>query len=159
MKTNGSPTRTIEVVASYDTYADAQRALDFLADRNFPVDRVSIQATDIQIVEQSMPPIRWTRALVKGTGAGAVPGAIIAFVFAMFGLVTPLASGVILAISGAVIGGVIGAVLGLVAYRFSGGRGNSFSFKRLETGRYDVVVEAGAAKEARQTLTKGGLAA
>ena len=31
-----------ELVASYRTYAEAQRAVDFLSDQRFPVERLSI---------------------------------------------------------------------------------------------------------------------
>ena len=39
-------------VASYSTYADAERAVDRLADHDFPVERVAIIGQDLQTVEQ-----------------------------------------------------------------------------------------------------------
>lgn len=42
---------------------------------------------------------------------------------------------------------------------FSRGRRNLSSFKRLEAGPYDIVAQAEVANEARQMLTRAGLAA
>ena len=41
--TAGVPRR---VVATYSSYADAQRAVDFLSDRKFPVERVDNEVAD-----------------------------------------------------------------------------------------------------------------
>ena len=40
------------VVASYESYPEAQRAVDYLSDRRFPVERVAIVADDLRFVEQ-----------------------------------------------------------------------------------------------------------
>ncbi len=40
------------VIASYDSYAEAQRAVDYLSDNSFPVERLSIVAEDLRFVEQ-----------------------------------------------------------------------------------------------------------
>ena len=47
--TRGAPRRAI---ASYDSYAEAQKAVDSLSDEGFPVERVSIVAEDLRFVEQ-----------------------------------------------------------------------------------------------------------
>jgi hypothetical protein len=41
------------VIATFDNYADAERAVDYLADRQFEVQRVAIVGRDLQLVEQS----------------------------------------------------------------------------------------------------------
>src|SRR5215210_4945904 len=37
------------VIASYNSYAEAQRAVDYLSDERFPVERVSIVAEDLRL--------------------------------------------------------------------------------------------------------------
>ena len=39
------------VVGSYDDYASAQRAVDFLSDEGFPVERTAIIGSDLKMVE------------------------------------------------------------------------------------------------------------
>ena len=43
------PRRT---VASYDDYAEAERAVDYLSDHGFPVERVAIVGHGLRYVEQ-----------------------------------------------------------------------------------------------------------
>ncbi len=45
---SGSARRT---VATYATYAEAQRAVDYLSDQQFPVERVAIVAEGLRFVE------------------------------------------------------------------------------------------------------------
>ena len=40
-----------QVVGTYDTYVEAQRAVDFLSDEQFPVQHVSIVGSDLKMVE------------------------------------------------------------------------------------------------------------
>jgi hypothetical protein len=40
-----------QVIATYDTYIEAQRAVDFLADEQFAVENVSIVGSDLKMVE------------------------------------------------------------------------------------------------------------
>jgi hypothetical protein len=46
----GEPAR--RTVASFDNYAEAEAAVDHLADRHFPVERIAIVGRDVQLVEQ-----------------------------------------------------------------------------------------------------------
>ena len=40
------------LVGSYERYDDAQRAVDTLSDRRFPVERVTIVGSDLRLVER-----------------------------------------------------------------------------------------------------------
>jgi hypothetical protein len=46
----GEPVR--RVIASYDTYAEAEAAVDHLADQQFPVERIAIVGRDVSLIEQ-----------------------------------------------------------------------------------------------------------
>jgi len=41
-----------QVIATFDNYADAERAVDYLSDRGFGVNRVAIVGRDLEYVEQ-----------------------------------------------------------------------------------------------------------
>lgn len=67
----GEPVR--RVIASYDNYAEAEAAVDHLADRHFPVERIAIVGRDVKLVEQVTGRLTYLTAGVHGAAAGACP--------------------------------------------------------------------------------------
>ncbi len=57
---------------SYPTYEGAQRAVDFLSDSKFPVERTAIIGSDLRMVETVLG--RLTRGRAALAGAGSAPG-------------------------------------------------------------------------------------
>ncbi len=53
-------------VGSYPTYAEAQRAVDYLADRDFPVADVTLVGVDLMLVERVIGRLTWGRVLLSG---------------------------------------------------------------------------------------------
>src|ERR687884_1560741 len=86
------------VIASYDSYPEAQRAVDYLSDERFPVERVSIVAEDLRFVEQVTGRRGYGQALLEGAGSGAVVGALFSFFLGLFSLFDPLVSAFLLAL-------------------------------------------------------------
>src|ERR671912_335605 len=109
------------VVASYDSYPEAQRAVDYLSDERFPVERVAIVAEDLRFVEQVTGRLGYGQAALQGAGSGAVIGALFGFFLGLFSLADPLVSALILVLYGLVFGAIVGAILGLIFYALSGG--------------------------------------
>src|SRR5688500_9660837 len=109
-------------VASYSSYADAERAVDRLADLDFPVERVAIIGQDLQTVEQVTGKLDYPRAAWSGAMSGAIPGALLGWLFGLFSWADPLVSSFLLALYGLLIGAVIGAILGLILHALQGGR-------------------------------------
>ena len=62
--------RTAETVATYRSYADAQRAIDYLPDQNFPVERTAIVGTDLRLVENVLGRLTTGWAAVAGAAGG-----------------------------------------------------------------------------------------
>src|ERR671920_2118231 len=85
------------VVASYGTYAEAQRAVDHLSDERFPVERVSIVAEDLRFVEQVTGRRGYGQAALGGAASGAVVGAFFGFFLGLLNIFDPVASALILA--------------------------------------------------------------
>jgi hypothetical protein len=151
---NRFPVGPSEIVVSYGTYEEAQRAVDFAADRDFPVERLAIVAGDLRFVEQVTGRAGYGTAALNGAASGAVTGAFLGFILGLFSLLTPLTSGLALAFWGLVIGAVIGALVGLMTQALAGGRRDFSSVSSLRAGRYDVVATADVAERARRLLSE-----
>jgi len=53
-------------IGSYDTYEQAQRAVDYLADNEFPVQDVTIVGLEPMLVERVDSRLTWGRVLRRG---------------------------------------------------------------------------------------------
>lgn len=146
------PADASHVVASYATYAEAERAIDFLADHDFPVARVAVVAGDLRLVEQVTGRLGYGGAAARGAAAGATTGALLGFILGLLSLVAPLTSGLTLALVGLVVGGLVGALIGLIGHLALGGRRDFSSVSAVQAGRYDLIVAAEVAEHARQLL-------
>jgi hypothetical protein len=71
-------------VASYPTYAEAQRAVDYLSDQAFPVQQVTIVGVDLMQVERVTGRLTWTKVLGGGVLSGAWLGLFIGLVLGFF---------------------------------------------------------------------------
>lgn len=144
-------TRNREVVASFTDYADAQRAVDHLSDRDFPVEHLSIVGEQLRTVERVTGRLTTARAALAGAGSGAAFGAFIGFVLGLL-TVAPLVSGLVLAGYGLLIGAVVGAILGAAGHAALGGRRDFSSVQGMSAGRYDVMCDADFAARASESL-------
>lgn len=144
-------TDAMEVVGSYARYAEAQRVIDTLSDRGFPVEHTAIVGEDLRLVEDVTGRKRYGRAALEGLGTGAVTGLIIGLFLSIFTLWETVVSWVGVLATWTVLGAVVGAVLGMLAHAMHRGRRDFSSEARMVPGRYDVVVAADRAEEARRT--------
>ena len=60
-----------QVIGSYDTYLEAQRAVDYLSDKQFPVQHVAIVGSDLRMVENVLGRLTRGRAALAGAASGA----------------------------------------------------------------------------------------
>ncbi len=139
-------------VATYPSYPDAIRAVDSLADRDFPVERLTVVAKDLRYVEHVTGRVDFWSSAAQGAVGGALIGALLGFFFGLFDWVEPLVSGVVLALYGLLIGAVIGAITGFAGHALSGGRRDFASVPRLDAGRFEVVADAEVADDASAML-------
>ena len=138
-----------ETVASYATYAEAQRAVDALSDAGFPVESVDIVGHDVRLVERVTG--RLTNA--RAAGAGALSGAWFGlFIGLLVGLFTTGPEWIGLMLGGLLIGAIWGAVFGFVAHWLTRGQRDFSSVSSLVAGRYDVTVARTQAERARELL-------
>ncbi len=139
-------------VAVFESYADAERAVDRLADLRFPVERVAIIGHDLRVVEQVTGRLNYGGAMLKGSVSGALPGALIGWIFGLFNLINPLVASIVLAFYGLIIGAIIGAVLGAVMHAMQRGRRDFDAVRMTVPSRYEVVADDEVADEAARLL-------
>ncbi|MEU8608890.1 general stress protein [Actinoplanes sp. NPDC048791] len=140
------------VVASYPTYAEAERAVDHLSDHRFPVQRTAIVGRGLSSFEQVTGRLTIWRAAAQSAAYGAVVGALFGWLFGLFDWVNPLISGLLLALYGAIFGAVVGGLLGLLGHALTGGRRDFSSVAGMRAESYDVLVDAKFAPEAIRLL-------
>jgi hypothetical protein len=154
----GSPDSTVRAarrtVASYASYADAERAVDRLADLDFPVERVAIIGQDLQTVEQVTGKLDYPTVAWRGAVSGAVPGALLGWIFGLFDWADPLVSAILLAFYGLLIGAVIGAIIAVLVYALQGGRRDFASVTVMRPRRYELVVDDEVADQAARLLAE-----
>jgi hypothetical protein len=142
-----------QVVATFDNYADAERAVDFLSDRRFPVNRVAIVGRDLEYVEQVLGRLNYGGAALRGAASGALVGALIGWVFGIFNWIDPVTTGLVLALYGVVFGAVVGALMGLLVHALQRGRRDFHAVSGLVPKSYDVVADVDVADQALQLLS------
>jgi hypothetical protein len=142
-----------QTVASYDTYPEAQQAVDRLSDAGFPVENVDIVGSDLRLVERVTGRLTRGRAAMAGAGIGVTWGL---FLGLLIGLFTTGPEWVGLVIGGALIGAFWGALFGFLAHWATGGRRDFSSTSGLVAARYDVRVTDDQATRARELLPQTG---
>ncbi|WP_059011886.1 general stress protein [Streptomyces specialis] len=151
---HAAPETDRPVVGSYDTYEGAQRAVDFLSDDHFPVERTAIVGSDLRMVETVLGRMTRGKAALAGAGTGAWFGLLVGLLLSVFA-----AGGhavLILMLSGLLYGALFGAVFGFASHAFSGGHRDFASRSRIVAARYDVVADTEVSEDARNRLIKLG---
>jgi hypothetical protein len=146
-----------EVVATYQRYADAQRAVDALSDRGFDVQGLTIEGRGLRIVEHVTGRMNLGRAALQGAASGATLGLLLGVIFGLLNWFAPARSALIIALWGLLIGAFWGALFGLLAHRMSRGTRDFESVSAMEAETYDVTAPSDVAVEARRLLAELGV--
>jgi hypothetical protein len=144
----GSAART--TVATYSSYAEAERAVDYLSDQGFAVEKAAIVGTGLKTVEQIAGRLTVGRAALAGAGQGSMIGLFFALLFGIFFDVEEAFLGVLL--YGLIAGAVFGATFGAIAQWASGGRRDFASVTAMTAERYDLQVDHESSAEAKRLL-------
>jgi hypothetical protein len=149
MEASAPATRT--TVATYSSYAEAERAVDHLSDKGFPVERAAIVGTGLKTVEQIAGRLTTGRAALLGAGQGATVGLLFGLLFGLF-FDGPAFFGVIL--YGLVAGTIFGAILGAITQAMQGGRRDFASIQTMQAERYELQVDDEVSAQAKQLLAE-----
>jgi hypothetical protein len=144
---DSASTRTI---ASYKSYAAAQRAVDWLSDQGFAVERLAIVGKGLSSVEQVAGRMTAGRGALIGAGQGSLIGALFALLFGIF-FTGPDFGGLFL--YAVVTGGIFGSLFGALAHAaYSGGDRDFVSETNIAADRYEVQADEEVADEAKRIL-------
>ncbi len=141
-----------QVVGTYDTYVEAQRAVDFLSDEQFPVQHVSIVGSDLKMVENVLGRLTRGRAAMAGAASGAWFGLFVGVLLSLFA--SKNTNGFGLVIAALLYGAVFGAIFGFVGHALSGGKRDFTSRSKIVASSYDVHCTWSEADKAREVLAR-----
>ncbi|MEE6280544.1 general stress protein [Georgenia sp. MJ170] len=139
-------------IATFDTYLEAQRAVDHLSDKEFKVQHTTIVGTDLRMVERITGRLSYPRVALAGAMSGAWFGL---FVGLLFGLLSE-GSIALMLLPALVIGAAFGIMFGLVSYAFTGGKRDFTSSSQVVAGRYALLCDESVVGEARRLLEEAG---
>ncbi len=137
-------------VGIYASYAEAQKAVDFLADEKFEVQNLAIVGTDLKSVERVLGRRTWSTVLLGGVQSGVSTGLLVALVLLIF--VPEVNSFLALLLSSLAIGVLLGMVFAAIAYAASRGRRDFTSVTQTVATKYEVLCEHKVAARAREML-------
>jgi hypothetical protein len=136
-------------IATYATYPEAERAVDYLSDEGFPVEKVAIVGTGLKTVEQVAGRLTTGKAALAGAGQGAMIGLFFGLLFSLF-FEGPDFLGVVL--YGLVAGTIFGAVFASIGQAAQGGRRDFASVRGMQAAEYELQVEHEHSARAKQVL-------
>jgi hypothetical protein len=138
-------------IGSYDTYAEAHRAVEYLATNDFPVQEVTIVGVDLMLVERVIGRLSWPKVLTTGALSGAWFGLFVGLLLGVFSQQTMSFAPILVGLASGVVFGMVFAAVGYATTR--GGR-EIASASQLVAGRYDVLVQPRNAEKGRDLLAR-----
>jgi hypothetical protein len=138
-----------QAVASFETYPEAQAAVDRLVKADFPVRDVSIVGSDLKTIERVTGTLSYGRAAAAGAAGGAWFGIFFGLLMFIF---SP--EGATIAVLGAavLIGAGFGMLFGLVSYALNRRRRDFSSVSQVIAGSYAIIVSGEHAERAKTVL-------
>lgn len=138
-------------LAVYDDYAAAQKTVDFLSDREFPVQHLMIVGTDLKRVERITGRLSTGRVALGGLLSGIWLGLFLGLLLSFFATDSNW-----LEVIGAcmLIGAGFGLIWALLGYALTRGRRDFSSVTQVVATKYEVLVEHKVATQARELLAE-----
>jgi hypothetical protein len=138
----------------FEKYEDAQKAVDVLSEKQFPVQNCLIVGTDLKQLERVTARLTWGRVAIGGVLSGLWLGLFVGLIFALF---NPPESAMTLLLSTALYGALFGLVWSLAGYAFTRGARDFSSVSQVVATRYEVFVEHKFAQQGREILAEAGI--
>jgi len=135
-------------LAVYDKYEQAQKAVDFLSDKEFPVQNCMIVGTDLKQVERVLGRLTTGRVAVGGLLSGIWLGLFVGLILSLFGDENVVA----VMLSTAMFGALFGVIWALVGYAATRGQRDFTSVTQVVATRYELLCEHKYAEQARALL-------
>ncbi len=139
-------------VAVYATYAEAQKAVDHLADNGFPVQNLCIVGTDLKQVERVLGRRTWGSVLAGGAISGLGTGLLFALLLSFLPTGYSMTSALVIGLAMGIMMGLLSSVMAQAATR---GQRDFASVQAIVATRYEVLAEHKVIDQARQMLGVG----
>ncbi len=139
---------TGETIGRYTSYLDAQKAVDYLADNRFAVQKVAIIGSELKMVERVTGRLSYPRVALGSAATGAWFGLFVGLILSLFGgseMVSTITSSIAL-------GAIFWLLFGVITYAFQRGKRDFTSTSQVIASSYDVIVDPGLAADARRIL-------
>ncbi len=136
-------------VGIFNSYADAQKAVDYLADEKFAVQNLAIVGTELKSVERVLGRKSWGTVLSQGVSSGVSTGLLVGIIMLLF---TRPASVLVLILSCLALGIAIGLVFAAAGYALTRGKRDFTSVTQTVATKYEVLCEHKVAAQAREML-------
>ena len=132
----------------YERYEQAQKAVDFLSDNEFPVQNCLIVGTDLKQVERVTGRLTNGKVALGGLASGIWMGLFVGVVLSLFGTGETIS----IILSTMLFGAVFGLVFAFAGYRATRGQRDFTSVSQVVATRYEVLVEHKFAEQGRTIL-------
>ncbi|MCP2030415.1 putative membrane protein [Okibacterium sp. HSC-33S16] len=137
-----------ETVASFESYKQAQSAVDTLAQADFPVKQISIVGDGLKSVERVTGRLSYGRT----AGAGALSGAWLGLFFGLLLIIINPAANFTFVGAAVLIGAAFGMMFSVVSYALNRRRKDFTSVMQVIATSYAVTVAPELANRARNLL-------
>jgi hypothetical protein len=135
----------------YEQYADAQKAVDYLSDNDFPVQNVLIVGTELKQLERVTGRLTWGRVLGSGAVSGAWFGLLIGLLLGIFAKEGAWLESVG---TGVVLGAVWFMMFSAIGYAGSRGERDFSSVKTILPSKYEILVEHSLLAQGQELLAR-----
>ncbi|MDF2747452.1 MAG: hypothetical protein K0S98_1738 [Propionibacteriaceae bacterium] len=136
-------------VGIFQTYAEAQKAVDYLADQRFEVQNLAIVGTDLKSVERVLGRRNWGTVIGQGVQTGVSTGLIVGLLMLIFARPGSILALLLVSL---VIGIALGIGFSAAAYAMTRGRRDFTSITQTVATKYEVLCEHKVAAQAREML-------
>ena len=138
-------------VGIFNSYADAQKAVDYLSDEKFEVQNLAIVGTELKSVERVLGRRNWGTVITQGLQSGVSTGLLVGLVMLIF--TKPTSYFALLLVSLA-IGITLGIGFSAAGYAMTRGKRDFTSVTQTVATKYEVLCEHKVAAQARELLSQ-----
>ena len=131
-------------VGIFDTYPDAAKAIDYLADESFPVQNLAIVGTDLKTVERVLSRKTWGSVISQGAVQGVTMGLMMSLMLYLF---MPGVNWMAVLLTGLALGVGMSMLFAAVAYTATRGERDFNSVQQTVATRYEIPVLRAFARE------------
>lgn len=138
-----------QTVGVYDSYSEAQKVVDFLADAKFPVQNLAIVGTELRSVERVTGRRTWATVFGVGLQNGITTGLLVSM---LMWFLQPGENFMLLLSYGLSMGLVVGVVVSVIAHLMTRGRRDFTSVSQTVATKYEILAEHKVAAQARELV-------